>query len=224
MKRALSFVCIFVLLSSLSSISLKELYEQAKPENGYDKYLELETGQVYEGGLLMGKSLGMVAHEQEEEEELDVKIVGNGAILDLQGSEICISGCENILDIEDCVIINGNVRYRGYTGGDKDQLPVGKVEYVTMYKPHDYGIRLCRTGEGITLRRNLVIEAVNTGNDFNYTNGISLELLPTGHNYSISIQEAFCGFPLAEENWSYRFKDSAGVDSLAHFSMLCEYG
>jgi hypothetical protein len=48
-----------------------------------------------------------------EEEGVDVKLVGNGAMIDLQGEQICMSYCSNRLDIEDCVIINGNIRFRG---------------------------------------------------------------------------------------------------------------
>ena len=63
------------------------------------------------GGLLVGPLLipetGIFAGEP----GCDVFIRGNGAVLDLRGGQICISYCDNRLDIEDCVIVGGNVRY-----------------------------------------------------------------------------------------------------------------
>ena len=89
-----------------------------------------------------------------------------GAILDLQGEEICIAYCNSRLDIEDCVIINGNVRFRGYDDAATHLLPEGSVRYVTFYKPHDYGVRMYACGSGILLERNIVVDPVDTGPGF----------------------------------------------------------
>ena len=50
------FGVMFILIGSiLYSITLKEAYDSAPSQAGYDKYLELETGVTYTGGLLIGK-------------------------------------------------------------------------------------------------------------------------------------------------------------------------
>ncbi len=135
--------------------------------------------------------------------EENVKIVGNGAILDLQGQQICISYCNKQLDIEDCVIINGNIRFRGDNTLNFDAIPTGSVRYVTFYQPHDYAIRLQGAGTGITIERNLVVDVVDTGVDFNPYNGVSSLLLPSGTSYSGSVQIQDYGFPFIKDNWSY---------------------
>ncbi len=219
------FVILLILMGAiLYSISLKEVYETASAQGEYDKYLELETGVTYTGGLLIGKILDPISYELEGEEGLDVRILGNGAILDLQGEQICISYCDNKLDIDDCIIINGNIRYRGINAGNIIQIPTGYVRYITFYRSHDYGVRLQGSGEDILLERNIVVDAVNTGNDYIYTNGISSDWLPTGASFGISIQYGFYGIPDVIDNWSFHYDEEINADSLNHFVLLCEYG
>lgn len=224
MKKIIFIILLFYLTISLSSISLKEVYETAPAQGEYDKYLELETGVTYTGGLLIGKILDPISYELEGEEGQDVRIMGNGAILDLQGEQICISYCDNKLDIDDCIIINGNIRYRGINAGYVVQIPTGYVRYITFYKSHDYGIRLQGSGEDILLERNIVVDAVNTGNDYIYTNGISSDWLPTGASFGISIQYGFYGIPDVIDNWSFHSDEEINADLLNHFVLLCEYG
>lgn len=71
----------------------------------------METGVVYTGGLLVGPVLSPITWDLEGEEGLDVCIVGNGAILDLQGEQICLSYCSNGLDVEDCTVLNANISF-----------------------------------------------------------------------------------------------------------------
>jgi hypothetical protein len=204
-------------------MSLKEAFDLAGPGNGYDKYIELETGVVYTGGLLVGPDFSPITWTLEGEEGLDVCIVGNGAILDLQGEQICLSYCNNTLDVEDCIILNGNIRYRGMLISGYEMRPAGAVRYVTFYGPHDYGVRLQGAGVGILLERNLAVNAVDTGPDYIYTNGISSFNLPTGTNISFSIQGQY-GWPTIRENWSFHTDPETNGRLLAHFSLLCEYG
>lgn len=212
------------LVAAPDAMTLREAYERAGPAFGYDKYVELETGEIYSGGLLIGPVFSPISWRLEGEAGGDVCIVGNGAIIDLQGSQLCISYCNNLLDIADCVIINGNIRYRGMDNSDYSVLPQGSVRQVTFYGADDYGVRLTGTGAGITLERNLVVNAIDTGYDFIYTHGASLEWLPTGANICFSIQFGFYGVPTICENWSYHTDALANADPLRHFLMLCEYG
>jgi len=152
---------------------------------------------------------------------LDVRIVGNGAILDLQGGEICLAYANNRLDIDDCVVINGNIRFRGYHDDTVTLMPAGSVRYVTFYKPHDYGVRLHNCGHGILLERNLVVDAVDTGPDFGYLNGYASPNLPTGTSFALDENSA----PYqVYENWSYHSDPQANANPVRHFSILCPYG
>ena len=125
---------------SSRAVTLREVYEAAGPGGGYDRDVVLETGQVYTGGLLIGPILSPLSWKLDGESGQDVRITGNGAILDLRGEQICISYCENRLDIEDCIILNGNVRFRGMNTSEYVEIPTGSVRYCTFYGPHDYGV------------------------------------------------------------------------------------
>ena len=220
------FFCILTLLLAMSSgassaRTLREAFELAGPGEGYDKLVQLETGEIYTGGLLIGPTLPCYSGQLVGDPGLDTKIVGNGALLDLEGQQLCISYCNNALDIENCIILNGNIRYRGLTWADIHVLPSGSVRHVTFYKPHDYGVRFQRSGPGITLERNLVVDAVNTGDDFIYITGIASDWLPTGGSYSPAIAVSM---PEMVENWSYHSDPIYNLDPVNHFMILCDYG
>ena len=92
------------------SISLYEVYEQAGPANGYDKYIVLDPDIVYTGGIGSG--------------EESIYIEGNGAVIDLnEGTGIWIAGDANnnitgSLDIDHCSIMNGGsygINLSGYS-------------------------------------------------------------------------------------------------------------
>ncbi len=202
------------------AMTLREAFEAAGPAGGYDKFVELETGVVYTGELLVGPIYDPLTWLLEGDPGLDVCIVGNGAILDLKGRQLCISYCENRLDISDCIILNGNIRFRGMNTADYQVMPHGSVRHVTFYATHDYGIRLQGAGAGILLERNLLVDAVNTGDDFIYTHGTSHEWLPTGTNVAFSIQAGFYGIPTIHENWSYHSDPEVNGELLHHFSRL----
>jgi hypothetical protein len=223
MKKFITiFLTIFWL--GLHSLSLKEVYEAASPGLGFDKFLELETGQIYTGGLLIGNIFNPITAQLEGNEGKDVKIAGNGAILDLQGEQICISYCNNVLEMDNCIIINGNIRFRGINLADELIEPSGYVEYCTFYNTHDYGIRIYGAGDGIRLERNIFVNAIDTGDDFTYINGSPMEWLPTGANVAISIFYTTYGIPELLDNWSFHDHSSINTDPLRHFVQLCEYG
>ncbi len=220
----LLLIALVILAAPASATSLREAYEAAGPGGGYDRLVELETGQVYTGGLLIGPVLSPRGWLLEGEPGEDVHIVGNGAILDLQGEQICISYCDNRLDIEDCVILSGNVRFRGIDTFDYNEIPTGSVRYCTFYGPHDYGVRMQGTGTGVTLERNIVVNATDTGYDFLYINGLQNEWLPTGASFAPSVQTGLYGYPVIRDNWTYHSDHHANSDVLRHFVFLCEYG
>lgn len=202
-------------------LTLKEAYETAGPRDGYDRWVELETGAVYTGGLMIGRVYSPVTQEfLMAEEGLDVRVVGNGAVIDLQGEQICLSYCGNRLDISDCVIINGGVRFRGDNDPGLDLQPSGSVRHVTFYQAHDYGVRLQGAGAGIILERNLIVDTVDTGLDFVASTGMPGDLLPTGTAIALSVQTGSYGWPDVRENWTYFSNPALNDDDLHHFSFL----
>jgi hypothetical protein len=203
------------------STPLQEAYESAPAQGGYDRYLVLETGVVYTGGLLIGPTWDDDRQMfRDDEAGLSVKIEGRGAILDLQGRQICISYCRHRLDIEDCIIIGGGIRFRGDISLTEDRRPVGSVRYCTFYRPHDYAVRFEGAGEGILLERNIVVDPVDTGLDFMIWNGEFGSLLPTGLAFGLSVQVQTYGFPEVLENWTYFTDPWLNSEALHHFGFL----
>lgn len=215
-------VSVLIICPPASSTTLKEMYDAAQPGGGYDKYVVLQTGVVYTGGLYIGKTFNRITAEFEGDEEKDVRIEGNGAILDLRGGEICISYCDNKLDIDDCVVINGDIRYRGVESGTLIAKPTGSARYITFYKPHDYAVRIYGCGNNILVERCIFVDAVDTGSDFLYITGYSNDWLPTGA--SVAFSGLGYGFPFIKDNWSFHGDPVANADPLRHFARLCEYG
>ncbi|MEA2103327.1 MAG: hypothetical protein U9P79_01625 [Candidatus Cloacimonadota bacterium] len=222
-SAAISILSLLICTVAHSS-TLQEAFAAAPSAGEYDKYLELETGMIYTGGLLIGKIFDPITAELSNEQGVDVKICGNGAILDLNGEQICISYCENKLDIDNCIIINGNIRYRGINLPDEEIFPTGTVEYCTFYTPQDYAIRLQGAGGNITIERNIFVDAIDTGYDFTYINGNPMEWLPTGANVAISLFYGTYGIPVLLDNWSFHYDEIANADNCRHFVALCEYG
>jgi len=219
----LTLLTLIVLLNGqfAHALTLKEAFEAAPAANGYDRYVQLETGVTYTGGLLIGRIFSPVTNSFiMEEQGLDVCIMGNGAILDLEGEQLCISYCDNRLDVEDCIIINGNIRFRGDNGQEIPLKPVGSVRYVTFYKPHDYGVRMQGAGAGILVERNIVVDTIDTGLDFIATTGLPGDLIPTGTAISGSVQVGDYGLPTVRENWTWYSDSIANGEPLHHFSFL----
>jgi len=206
--------------SPVAALSLKQAYDEATAAGGYDRYIELTPGVTYTGGLWLGATFNKITAEFEGPCE-DVRIVGNGAILDLRGQQITMAYCHNRLDIDDCVIVGGDVKFRGYGGDELNLIPEGSVRHVTFYEPHDYGVRMFGCGTGILVERNIVVDAIDTGVDFQYLTGEFSASLPTGTGFARSLTFADVGL---FENWSYHSDPVANADAIRHFSILCDYG
>ncbi|MFO7896476.1 MAG: hypothetical protein R6U84_06065 [Candidatus Cloacimonadales bacterium] len=205
---------------SLFGLSLQQAYHQAEGNAEYEKIVYLETGVTYTGGLYLGKTFDPLTNSYWGEDPGDVRIAGNGAILDLQGGELVISYTSDRLDLENLIIINGNVRYRGVNNDTYSAMPIGSVRYCTFYQPQDYAIRLYGCGSGILLERNLAVDAIETGDDFMFINGKAMDFLPTGINYAISGQIGFYGMAELRDNWSYHSEQSGNADLLQHFGFF----
>jgi hypothetical protein len=221
--RSVALYCLGILFfaQTATAVTLKEAFEAAPSASGYDRYVELEAGATYTGGLLIGRIYSPVTNSFiMEEEGQDVIIVGNGAILDLQGEQICMSYCSNRLDIEDCIIINGNVRFRGDNNDDLPLHPVGSVRFVTFHQPHDYGVRLQGAGAGILIERNIFVDVIDTGQDFIPSTGIPGTLIPTGTAVAASVQGGSYGYPDMRDNWTYFSNPADNDQPLHHFSFL----
>jgi len=210
----LSLAC---LAAAAQARTLREAVQLAGPQDGYDKYVVLETGEIYTGGLQIGPSLVPFTGIFYGEEGYDLRIVGNGALLDLEGQRLCISYCNNRLDIDDCIVINGDIRYRGVNWIQYVGVPTGFVRHVTFYGPHDHGVKMMGAGTGITLERNLIVNAVDTGFEYIYTTGISSDWIPTGASVALSMQG---GSPQVRENWSFHSSGHDNANFLRHFVFL----
>lgn len=214
--RVIVLLLLFGANSSAYATTLEEMYDRAGPGGGYDRQVILETGVTYIGGLWIGGTFNRITAEFEQSRE-DVQIIGNGAVLDLQGQEICIAYCTNRLDIEDCVIVNGNIKYRGYHDGSEYLVPQGSVRYVTFYQAHDYGVRLFGSGQGVLVERCIVVDAIDTGFDFMYLSGEPSPWMPTGLCFGLSMQGG--GLELYD-NWTYHTDSKVNGDLLRHFTFL----
>jgi hypothetical protein len=220
-------LAVFMLAATLlaadtaAGVSLRAAVEAAPAGDGYDHDVVLETGTVYTGGLLIGPTWDDDRQRfLDEEPALSVRIVGNGAILDLQGQPLCISFCDRRLDIVDCVIIGGGVRFRGDLSPDVDRAPRGSVRYCTFWRPHEYAVRVQGAGEGIVLERNIVVDPVDTGLGHVIWSGAAGPNLPTGLAFGLSIQTATFGTPLVRENWTWLSDPDLNAEPLHHFGFL----
>lgn len=88
----LVFVIIFLVGLPVFAITLQDAYQNALPGLGYDRLIYLDASLTYTGGLsIVDQSVG---------------IKGYGAVIDLQGGSIAVSG-NSAIDLDACVVING---------------------------------------------------------------------------------------------------------------------
>ena len=125
--------------------TLQSVYDAAGPQGEYTKYLQLDAGATYTGGLTI--PAGDI-----------VCIKGNGAIIDLQTSTIQIQGKGLKLDVDHCIIKNGGLASAGYTQGALSFLgSSGNVINNTFYG-NTLGIRIYSTGPGaVTVMNNIIV-------------------------------------------------------------------
>jgi hypothetical protein len=134
-----------------SPATLQSVYDAAGPQGGYTKYLQLDAGATYTGGLIIPAT--------------DIVCLkGNGAKLDLQTSTIQIQGRDASLDIDHCVIKNGGLFSAGYTQGALNFVGShGNVMNNTFYG-NTIGIRIYATGPGaVTVMNNIIVRNTITG-------------------------------------------------------------
>ncbi|MCB1151765.1 hypothetical protein KDK88_09455 [bacterium] len=219
--------CLILVLSALAAalpahaLSLRAAYEAAPARDGYDRDVVLEPGRVYTGGLLIGPSWDEdLTLFQDMELGLDVRIQGNGAVLDMGGESLTIAFCGKRLDVTDCVVVDGSVRFRGDVDPGRDRTPEGSVRHCTFYRPRDYAVRLQGVGEGVLLERNIVVDAVDSGPDGLIWTGILAENLPTGLAFGLSVQAGFYGTPVVRENWTWFSDPAVNAEPLHHFGFL----
>ena len=206
----------FLITITVNAISLQEMYDNAVNENGYDKYIELETGVTYTGGLELDALNG--------DPDQDVAIIGNGAVIYMDSSGIVFSNIDGRLDVENCVIVKGQIRYKrdGIYATNPDSIanvrPVGSVKYVTFYQPYNYGIRLKGTGTGILLERNLIMSTIEDEcEDEDPRN-------PTGIGIAFSSTEDSYGSPEIIDNWSFKSSWEDHNGNIGEYWKLCESG
>jgi len=94
MKKISAFLVFFSFLIPLtgSTSTLQQMYSNASAGLGYDKLILLNRDSVYLGGLAITNQ--------------KVGIKGGGAIIDLQGGSISVTG-NSAIDLDGCVVING---------------------------------------------------------------------------------------------------------------------
>ncbi|MBN1969210.1 MAG: hypothetical protein JXR48_08295 [Candidatus Delongbacteria bacterium] len=196
MYRLLSYIVLLGYLS-LKALTLKEVYDSSSSGNGYEKYIILENGGDYYGGLYLN---GVDA--------VNTAIIGNGAKIYLENDSIVFSNTDKRLDITDCFLIYGGIYYIGET-----VIPKGEISYCTFYEPYHYGVNLKYCGTGIAIKRNIVVNAIEDGGSFT---------TPTGINFVFSNKEQF-GFPDINENWSFNSQLQL-PNCTRNFARLCETG
>lgn len=219
MKKQILLIVFMLFMLSLQSISLASVFDSATGNDEYDKVLNLESGNIYTGSLFIGGWYNQISGTFHDTLGVNVKVEGNGAVIDLQGGFLCIQYTSKRLDITNCVIINGCVKYRGASLGG-DLIPEGSVTYCTFYNCEDYAIRLHQSGGGVTISHNIVMDSYSTGFDFANFNSLYLESMPTGHNIVKSIFDNEYGSPIITENWSYftdERKNSIDMFHYGHF-------
>ena len=186
--------------------TLRQMFDAAESDDDYEKHIVLEKGKTYVGGLTNGRNYNTETHKYDlGDEAKDLRIECNGAILDLQGEEIKTSVTTKRMDINNCIILNGGVRYFGDIDADnanKMTSPVGFVKNCTFYKPEKYAVRIQGAGESITVSGNIFYEAQDVGFDLDpYTKELN-NGLPTGINCAFSTKISF-GQPDIKDNWSF---------------------
>ena len=133
-------------LTSLRGESLYEVYQNAGPGNGYDKYVVLQQDIIYSGGVNIFEG--------------NVLIEGNGAIIDLEGETgIWVYGDDIIpanVDMEYLTVINGEW-YGVFYGGTS----TGNITNCNFIN-NGYGVQLYDFAE-IQIKNSYFVENVYYG-------------------------------------------------------------
>jgi nitrous oxidase accessory protein NosD len=141
--------CLFPLVTQ--AVTLQSVYLSAPSQAGYDRYLELESGMTYTGGIDV--SSGMT-----------VCIKGNGATIDLQGSMIQVADYTTRLDIDHCVLVHGgNPDYGTGQAALNFVASSGNVSNNTIYG-NTLGIRVYLSPlNAVRIKNNIVVKNLFAG-------------------------------------------------------------
>jgi len=107
-----NLILYIITITIVLPITLQEVYNEAEPGNGYDKYVVLDPNQIYEGGLYMFEG---------------------STYINCQGSTINLNGGAGIsvfaddyynatLDVEYCTIYDGETYGINYTGSSSGNV------------------------------------------------------------------------------------------------------
>ncbi|MFH0776997.1 MAG: right-handed parallel beta-helix repeat-containing protein [Candidatus Eisenbacteria bacterium] len=143
---------VFCLLASLAlpspthAVSLQSAYDAASALSTYDKYVVLEAGARYTGGLALTYGTNTC-------------IKGNGAVIDLEGGIILIQGTTTNLDIDHCSIVNGgNPELRTGNGALHFLGGSGNVHNNTFYM-NTVGIRVYSSqAHSVIIVNNIIVK------------------------------------------------------------------
>ncbi len=144
MNFLIKYFLTLVLTSTIYGISLQEMYDSAESMYGYDKYIILDSEEIYTGGI------GVF--------EGDVFIEGNGAVIDLlTGVGIWIYSDELThasLDITRCTVVNGAdyaLSYAGLSTGNVINCNLINSNFgIKLYDYSQVNMRNCNVGENET--------------------------------------------------------------------------
>ena len=151
-----SLPAVVVTLLALSFVScpantLQSVYDAAGPNGVYTRYIVLDRGTIYTGGLVIP--------------DFDnVCIKGNGATVDLQTGMMIVQGGGANLDIDHCVIKNGCLSGAGYTQGALNFVGGHGNVLNNVILSSTIAIRIYGTGPGgVTVMNNIIVHNIVTG-------------------------------------------------------------
>ena len=118
-------------------LSLQELFDQAGPYGGYDKYIELDPAEEYIGDLWI-------------DSDVSVRLIGNGALV--HGGIAAITVMYGRLNISGCVIVGG------YEGLFYSTSSSGEIYNNTIANCQNYGISVIypNDNEGVYITDNII--------------------------------------------------------------------
>lgn len=129
----------FLAAPALAYQSLQELFEQAEPYGGYDRYIELDPSEQYIGDLWI-------------DTDVSVRLIGNGALV--HGGVFAISVMYGRLNISGCVIVGG------YEGLFYSTNSSGEIYNNTITSCQNYGISVIYPddNEGVQIWDNIITD------------------------------------------------------------------
>ncbi len=147
-RNLAGFILLWCIPSLSPALSLDSIYQLAAPGQGYDKYLALDSGQIYEGGITAASGI-------------KTGINGFGAIIDLAGGglhQFIACGSGTVLDLQRCVIRNGPDSLTALDYGDSAS---GALDHLTLTGNFN-GVSFWR-GTAMNLKNSILVSQRNYG-------------------------------------------------------------